>query len=117
GVRVALAGTAARKARTDARATRRELTRDAFHRHRALVPLDRDERRPCADRSVAAGFVLLAFLVALPTGAASVAGAPHTRLRVPHAPPLRSLPLPVDAPPRPPRARPGPEVRRRRASR
>ena len=66
-----------------------------------------DPRRP-----VAARLVLLAVVVALPDGRRAVARGAGARLRVPHPPPLRSLPLPVDAAPRSRRARAGAEVRR-----
>ena len=52
-------------------------------------------------RPVAVRLVLLAVVVALPDGGRARARGARARLRVPHAPPLRSLPLPVDAAHRP----------------
>ncbi len=56
--------------------------------------------------------LLLALVVALPDGRRARSRGVRTRLRVPHAPPLRSLPLPVDAQDRSGRARAGAQVRR-----
>ena len=72
-----------------------------------------DHRRPVAVR-----VVLLAVVVALPADARARSGVAGARLRVPHAPPLRSLPLPVDAHASTARrARAGARVRDRRARR
>ena len=87
-------------------------TADEVHRHRAQLPAHRDERAHDPRRPVAARLVLLAVVVALPDGGRAVARGARARLRVPHAPPLRSLPLPVDAAHRPRRARARAEVRR-----
>ena len=70
---------------------------DEVHRHRAQLPAHRDQRPHDPGRPVAARLVLLAVVVALPDGGGAVARGLRARLRVPHAPPLRPLPLPVDA--------------------
>ncbi len=85
---------------------------DEVHRHRPQLPAHRDERSHHPRRPVALRVVLLALVVALPDGRGSRARGARARLRVPHAPPLRSLPLPVDASDRPIGARARAEVRR-----